>query len=63
MTLEAIARIYGMVDYYDSASGQIYELSNAFEREDGLLLVPVKDAFGDNILVGYACMEEKVEQD
>lgn len=56
MMLEDIARTYGMTDYYDNIGGNIYELPQTMEAPDNEqeLLVPVKDAMGDNILVGYA---------
>lgn len=58
MTLERIAEQYGMVDYMDSNTGYIYELSNAIDDGDNSLLVPVVDTFGDNILIGYAKMHK-----
>lgn len=57
MNLENIAKTYGMVDYMDQTSGYIYELSKAFDDGEGMLLVPVIEAFGDNILIGYAKMQ------
>ena len=57
MKLEGVAKTYGMVDYMDQESGYIYELSKAFDDGEGMLLVPVIEAFGDNILVGYAKMQ------
>ena len=58
MTLERIAEQYGMVDYMDSNTGSIYELSNAIDDGNNSLLVPVVDTFGDNILIGYAKMHK-----
>lgn len=60
MTLEGIARIYGMTDYYDNISGKIYQLSQATEAPDNSeeLLVPVIDVIGDNVLEGYARMRK-----
>lgn len=57
MKLEDVAKTYGMVDYMDQESGYIYELSKAFYDGEGMLLVPVIEAFGDNILIGYAKMQ------
>ena len=57
MKLEGVAKTYGMVDYMDQESGYIYELSKASDDGEGMLLVPVIEAFGDNILVGYAKMQ------
>ena len=58
MKLEDVAKTYGMVDYMDKESGYIYELSKAFDDGEGMLLVPVIEAFGDNILIGYARMKK-----
>lgn len=60
MTLEEIAKTYGMNDYLDNTTGNIYQLSKAIEDQDGTLLVPVVDVMGDGILKGYARMQ-KVE--
>ena len=57
MKLETIAKTYGMVDYMDPTTGNIYELSKAFDDGEGMLLVPVIAPFGDNVLVGYAKMQ------
>ena len=58
MKLEDVEKTYGMVDYMDQESGYIYELSKAFDDGEGMLLVPVIDTFGDNVLVGYARMKK-----
>ena len=58
MKLEDVAKTYGMVDYMDQESGYIYALSKAFDDGEGMLLVPVIEAFGDNILIGYARMKK-----
>ena len=58
MKLEDVAKTYGMVDYMDQESGYIYKLSKAFDDGEGMLLVPVIEAFGDNILIGYARMKK-----
>ena len=58
MKLEDVEKTYGMVDYMDQESGYIYELSKAFDDGEGMLLVPVIDTFGDNVLVGYARMQK-----
>ena len=57
MKLEKIAKTYGMVDYMDPITGNIYELSKAFDGGKGMLLVPVIAPFGDNVLIGYARMQ------
>lgn len=46
-----------MVDYMDPITGNIYELSKAFDGGKGMLLVPVIAPFGDNVLIGYARMQ------
>ena len=58
MKLEDVAKTYGMVDYMDQESGYIYEVSTAFDDGEGMLLVPVIEAFGDNVLIGYARMKK-----
>ena len=58
MKLEDVAKTYGMVDYMDQESGYIYELSKAFDDGEGMLLVSVIEAFGNNILIGYARMKK-----
>ena len=59
MNLETIAKTYGMVDYMDQTTGNIYELSKAFDDGEDMLLVPVIAPFGDNVLVGYARMKKQ----
>ena len=39
MKLEQIAKQYGMVDYLDNTTGNIYQLSKAIKDDDGTLLV------------------------
>ena len=58
MKLEQIAKQYGMVDYLDNTTGNIYRLSKAIEDDDGTLLVPVVSSYGGNLLIGYARMED-----
>ena len=58
MNLETIAKTYGMVDYMDPTTGNIYALSKAFDDGEGMILVPVIAPFGDNVLVGYARMKK-----
>lgn len=55
MRLEQIAQMYGMNDYYDMYSGNVYQLSKATDNGDGTLSVPV---YYGNRLVGYAKMEK-----
>lgn len=59
MTLEKIAKTYGMVDYLDQSSNYIYELSQAIDNGDGTLKVPVKE---NGVLIGYSTMN-KVKED
>ena len=55
MTLEEIAKTYGMHDYYDPLTGNIYQLSEAFDDGYDILIVPVINQYGNkNHLVGYA---------
>lgn len=58
MKLEQIAKQYGMVDYLDNTTGNIYQLSKVIEDDDGTLLVPVVSSYGGNLLIGYARMED-----
>ena len=58
MKLEQIAKQYGMVDYLDNTTGNIYQLSKTIEDDDGTLLVPVVSSYGGNLLIGYARMED-----
>jgi hypothetical protein len=39
--LEDIAKTYGMIDYYEQQTGNIYHLSEAKSNGHGMLLVPV----------------------
>lgn len=58
MTLEHIAKTYGMTDYIDHNTGYIYALSEALEhQEEGKLKVPVYTANRAN-LIGYATMDK-----
>lgn len=59
MMLEEIAAQYGMNDYFDMCTGRIYQLSNATDDGKGNLFVPIIDACGDNILLGYARMRKQ----
>ena len=55
MKLEEIAKVYGMNDYYDMATGRIYKLSNALPTGViGKVKVPVIE---DGVLIGYCEME------
>ena len=56
--LEEIAKTYGMVDYMDQTTGNIYELSKALDDGEGALLIPVIAPYGDNVLIGYARMQK-----
>ena len=59
MTLESIAKTYGMNDYYDMNTGRTYQLSKAFEDETDELFetlsVPVLE---NGNLIGYAKMNK-----
>lgn len=56
-SLEEIAKIYGMVDYYDMASGTIYKLSQAVDSGKGVYTVPVEE---NGKIVGYTSMKKIV---
>lgn len=58
MKLEQITKQYGMVNYLDNTTGNIYQLSKAIEDDDGTLLVPVVSSYSSNLLIGYARMED-----
>lgn len=58
MKLEQVAKQYGMVDCLDDATGNVYQLSEAIKDGNGTLLVPVVPSYGDNLLIGYARMED-----
>ena len=56
MRLEQIAQMYGMQDYYDMYTGNVYQLSKAIDNGDGTLSVPV---IYNTRLIGYAQMEKQ----
>ena len=51
MDLTNIIEMYGLVDYMDQYTGNIYCLSMATEKDDKTYVVPVKDYSG--ILIGH----------
>ena len=58
MSLEGIAKQYGMNDYFDIHTGKIYALSEFIDNEDGTLKIPVYSLYGDVNLIGYAKMNK-----
>lgn len=58
MSLEDVVKQYGMNDYYDFISGNLYKLSKAIDNGNGTLKVPVEN--GEKI-VGYAIMKKPEE--
>ena len=58
MSLEEIAKTYGMNDYYDMYTGKVYHLSRAIDNGDDTLNIPVSEC---GKLIGYAKMD-KVKQ-
>lgn len=55
MKLEEIAKQYGMNDYYDMYTGNVYKLSEAIDNKDGTLTIPV---IFNSRLAGYVQMEK-----
>lgn len=51
MELTNVIEMYGLVDYMDQNTGNIYCLSMATEKDDKTYVVPVKDYRG--ILIGH----------
>ncbi len=56
MSLEEIAKVYGMTDYYDISTGKIFKLSQAIDAGDGNLVVPVAQ---HGRIIGYSQMKKQ----
>lgn len=56
MSLEEIAKVYGMTDYYDISTGKIFKLSQAIDAGDGNLVVPVEQ---HGRIIGYSQMKKQ----
>lgn len=56
MSLENIAKVYGMVDYLDVSTGKIFKLSQAIDAGDGNLIVPVEQR---GRIIGYSQMKKQ----
>lgn len=60
MKLEDVVKIYGMNDYYDNVTGNIYKLSQAVDNGNGMLNVPV-ESWDGNLLGCVAIYKQKKE--